>query len=93
MVGSTGGSYNLVALIPALRYTVAFGDHLGLFIYGGMMGSLVFSAVNSNPNVINALDSFFPAVGAGLLFQIGPGWYTRLDAGLESLAINLMLRF
>jgi hypothetical protein len=29
----------------------------------------------------------------GLFFEMGPSWYTRVDLGLDSMTLNLLLRF
>jgi hypothetical protein len=93
VIGSAGDSYTLVSLVPTLRYTLALGEFLSIFGYVGAAGNLPIAAANANVLTLTNLQSIFPAAGAGLLFQIGPGWYTRLDGGLESVALNLTLRF
>ncbi len=93
VIAPAGDTYTQVAAVPTLRYNLTFGEHLSLFAYAGMTRSFVVAAANATAATYNALNSSFPALGAGLLFQIGPGWYTRLDGGIESIALNLLLRF
>ena len=93
VIGSGGDSYTLVSFVPTLRYNLSLGEHLSIFGYAGIAGNFPIAASNANQITLSSLRSFFPALGAGLLFQIGPGWYTRLDGGLESISLNLLLRF
>jgi hypothetical protein len=86
-------SYTVTTLAATLRYNVQFSERFGIFLYGGVLYGFVVTSSQSQTAVTTSLNSVIPAVGGGLLLQIGPGWYTRLDAGFDSIGLGLVLRF
>jgi hypothetical protein len=92
-IGSAADTYTVASVIPTMRYNINFGERFGIFVYGGMSQAFVISGINALQSTLTALTLPIPAFGGGVLFQIGPAWYTRLDAGYESVTLNLLLRF
>ncbi len=92
VVAQTNDTYTLLGALLTLRYNLTLGERFGVFFYGGFGRGLVITASNPVLATYNALNTFIPSIGAGLLFQIGPAWYTRVDVGYEALTINLLLR-
>ncbi len=92
VVAQTNDTYSLVGALLTLRYNLNLGERFGVFFYGGLGRGFVITASNPVLATYNALNAFIPSIGAGLLFQIGPAWYTRVDVGYEALTINLLLR-
>lgn len=86
-------SYTITPIATTGRYTYYFNEDFGIFMYGGMMKNFVMSTQNSNAQRVGNLGGVIPAVGAGALLRVGPQWYTRIDAGLDMFAANLMIRF
>lgn len=86
-------AYTLLSIVGNIRYNLLFSEGFGIFFYGGVIQSFVVSSANAQPNSLAALTSTFPAIGTGLLFEIGPGWFARVDIGFESMGLNLVLRF
>jgi hypothetical protein len=86
-------SYAVVPLIGTLRYNILFGENFGIFFYGGIMQNNVTSVVGGNEDAKAVLSSVFPAAGAGILFRVGPSWDARVDLGIESIGLGLVLRF
>jgi hypothetical protein len=58
-----------------------------------MLYGYVVASAQGQSSVIAALSTLLPAAGAGLLLQVGPGWYTRLDMGFDNIGLSLVLRF
>ena len=90
---NAGDAYTVVPLMATARYTIQFGESFGFFLYGGLVKSIVTSAVASTGPGLDSLNSILPAVGAGFLFGIGPHWDLRMDLGLDTLGAGLVLRF
>ncbi len=88
-----GDSYSLVGIVGNLRYNILFSESFGVFIYSGIMKNSVTSSTQSQSSSLDALNSILPTGGIGLLFQVGPSWYTRVDMGIESVGLNLVLHF
>ncbi len=85
-----GDAYTILNLVANFRYNLFFNQSFGLFFYGGIMQGYVLSASQTNST---SLNSFSVAGGGGLLFQVGPSWYTRIDIGYDNIGLNLVLRF
>lgn len=88
-----GDAYTILGLAGSLRYNLLFSESFGIFIYGGVIQSFVLASAQADSASLQSLASFLPAVGGGFLFQVGPGWYTRVDVGLDTINLNLLLRF
>jgi hypothetical protein len=90
---TTGDAYTVVTGLAELRYNVMFGTGFGLFIYTSFLQSFVLSTVSATAAAVAALNSTQIGAGGGILFQIGPSWYTRVDIGFDQMNLNLVLRF
>ena len=90
---SQGDSYTLVCPTANIRYNVFFSESFGIFFYGGIMRNQITSSNQGTAAGMALLQNILPTFGAGLLFQIGPGWYTRADLGMDSQSLNLLLKF
>ena len=86
-------AYTVVPLIATGRYNIQFSDTYAIFLYGGLVKSFVAGSAQSTGDTVNSLSGVIPAVGAGMLFGIGPHWDLRLDAGLDMIGVGLVLRF
>lgn len=90
-------SYNLMPVTLTMRYNMFFTESVGVFLYGGVVKNVIFSANPAgSPTTatrVSNMSLLMPAAGAGLLFQMGPGWYTRIDAGIDIAGLSLVLRF
>lgn len=88
-----GDAYTLTSGVATLRYNINFSESFGIFFYGGVMMGYVFTSSQGQSSVISSLNSLGPAAGGGVIFQLGPNWYARVDLGLDALGLNLLLRF
>jgi hypothetical protein len=94
IMGNSGDTYTILPTLATLRYNFQIGERLAIFIYGGALFNFLIDRSNPVDTVANTLSfSIFPAAGAGLIFQIGPSWDVRFDAGFDSFGLGLMLRF
>lgn len=91
-------SYTVVPTVATLRYNMQFYENFAIFLYGGLVKNFA-SATSELPSKDTAdfnageLSKFFPAIGAGLLFRVGPNWDARVDVGTDIVGLGLMLRF
>ena len=77
-----------------IKYTLLFGDTLGLFVYGGIENHLVWATgTGADDNIRVSLASQQPCGGLGLLFHLVPSWDVRVDAGIEGFGGGLAVRF
>lgn len=90
---SQGDAYTVFSGVGTARYNILFSEAFGIFFYAGYMQSIVIGASQAVDEGLRTLNSQLPVVGGGFLFQVGPSWYTRVDAGLDSVSINLTLKF
>ena len=88
-----GDAYTNLAYAANLRYNLLFGESFGIFVYLGMAKNNVIASSQGQAAGVNALSSYVPLGGMGFLFQIGPNWYTRVDIGIDTIGLNLLLRF
>jgi hypothetical protein len=93
ILAENNDAYTVVSFIPTLRYNIVLSDNFGIFFYGGAMINRVAAATNATDAGLESLTSILPAGGGGLIFQLGPNWDVRVDAGIDMLSAGLMLRF
>jgi hypothetical protein len=86
-------TYNIAPVIGTARYTYYYNEDFGLFFYGGLMKNFITSSENANEDRVLNLSRSTTIGGVGALLRVGPQWYTRVDAGLDMISANLMIRF
>ena len=91
-IQGTNDAYTLISIPATLRYNLFFSSSFALFIYGGVVQSQIVTS-NQGQTAAIVLNSTLPAGGAGLLFQIGPSWYTRAELGIDTINMGIVLRF
>ena len=95
----TNDAYSVLPITLTARYNVVFGQDITIFGYVGINKNflLTSSQGSADPGSFqtaqNQLGSVLPAVGIGMLFRIGPGWYIRFDGGLDQIGLGLTLRY
>lgn len=88
-----GDAYTILSLPLVIRYNLLFSEKFGVFVYAGFNYNRVISNATGNGEVQAALTNVLPSGGGGLLFQLGPSWYTRVDLGIDTIGLNLLLKF
>jgi hypothetical protein len=91
--GTLGDAYTILSVPGTLRYNLMYSENFGLFFYAGILQPLVISASSASDLGLAALGATQIAGGGGLLFQLGPSWYTRIDLGIDNIGMALVLRF
>ena len=86
-------SYTLVPLVGALRYDLHFSNSLTAFGLFGFQYNWVSGAINSSQTTLSKIQGPQPDLGLGVLFNIGPQWYVRLDLGLDRMAAGLCVKW
>lgn len=86
-------SYSVLPIHATLRYNLLLQEDLSAFLYGGILKNQVLSSVEGTAQAESSLSSFLPALGAGLMFRIGPKWHIRADVGMDLIGGGLVLRF
>lgn len=90
---TAGDSFTLLVPQAFLRYNLYFSETFLVFVQGGVLRHYVTSTNSTDPDSLNKLNSEKYDASAGFMFQVGPGWFTRVDLGLQIAALNLVLRF
>jgi hypothetical protein len=90
---AAGDSYTVLAGVGSFRYNLFFNSGFGIYAYGGALQANVISNSNGVATAIAVLNSLLPSFGGGVLLEIGPGWFARLNIGYEDTSLNLLLRF
>lgn len=88
-----GDSYTVLSAVGSLRYNLFFSRSFAVFFYTGVIRNQVVSSSQGQAIGTAALQNVFLTAGTGFLFQVGPSWYTRVDIGMDSIGLNLVLRF
>ncbi|MFZ9595377.1 MAG: hypothetical protein ACO3A2_04800 [Bdellovibrionia bacterium] len=91
--GTAGDSYTLLSFLGALRYNIFFSESFGIYFYGGVLQANVIAQSSGVSSALVALNSILPAIGGGLLLQVGPGWFARFNGGFDDISLGLTLRF
>lgn len=87
-------SFTLYPIIGTLRYSLIFSEDFSLYFYAGLVYNLITSnTAATDADSIAQLGQVQPAGGMGLLFRVGPSWYTRVDLGIDMIGLGLVLRF
>ncbi len=95
-------AYTLIPVSGVIRYTFHTRGSIDLFAYGGILWNIVNAASTptdlapedpTQAQALGKLQGILPALGAGALIKIGPGWEIRADLGLDMIASGLVLRF
>jgi hypothetical protein len=89
---TAGDAYTIASVLPTGRYTLALGQDLGIFFYGGVMRNFLLPNSVGSDEFKTAIDSLLPAAGAGVLIRLGPGWDLRFDAGYDVVGAGLVLK-
>lgn len=86
-------AYMVLPVVGTIRYTISFGSGFGTYLYGGVLQNFVYYSAGSDLNVVSAFSGLLPAGGIGFLFNVGPNWEFRTDAGIDMVALGLMVKF
>lgn len=90
---TTLDSFTLFPIEGTLRYNTHFNQDWSGYFYLGLMKYIIVDATNYTATGTNNLSAFMPAVGAGLLYRLGPRWYLRANLGLDMIDVGFTLRF
>ncbi len=91
-------SYRVMPIMGAVRYTLWFSETFGLFGYLGFTKNVV-TVLEAPSNSLLTEDALVllgankTAIGAGAMFQVGPSWFARVDAGTDFLGVGVVLAF
>lgn len=92
-------AYRIIMSAGTFRYNLTFSNQIALFGYVGLAYNYATVTAQSTSNGADEynraieLSGLIPAVGAGLIFRVGPNWDARVDAGYDVVSLGLMLRF
>ena len=85
-------AYTAIPLHLTVRYNVVFEKTFGLFFYLGVLRNEVVGG-SASETALSLLRNTQPAGGMGLMFQMGPKWFIRMDLGFDLATAGLSLRF
>jgi hypothetical protein len=90
------GAYDDYQIIPIrgeLLYTLHLSRSFAVLTHVGAQFNWVFAAENALDEGLSALSGIQANAGMGFLYQMGPQWYIRGDAGLDRIAIGLAVKW
>jgi len=83
----------VVPVVGQLRIQKQYGNLWTLYGYGGFLYPFVASQIGATNTYLRQIQVISPALGVGAFLQTGPNWYLRLNLGIESIALGVMLRY
>jgi hypothetical protein len=101
-VNFTGNNdgYDLLPLKAELAYSLNFNPRFAFLVHVGLQYNWIYATDNVNPSAfpaeqqaLNTLAGIQPTLGAGVLYNIGPQWFVRAEAGLDRLTIGLAVKW
>lgn len=92
-LGPQPDAYSVAVLTGTMTYKILLSEFYGFFFYGGLEKNIVVSSAEGDEDIILALSSVLPAVGGGLVFQVGPNWEARAIFGMDMIGGGIVLRF
>ncbi len=92
-IDGTNVSMTVVPLMGTLRYNHKYNELITGYLYGGLTYPLIPSQLGASNTLLRQIQVFSPAIGAGVFFQTGPNWYLRLNLGIDSITMGVMLRY
>jgi hypothetical protein len=63
------------------------------FALGNTPPSNLSASSSTFQQTVSDLSRFWPAIGVGGTYHLGPGWYLRLDIGTDMVAVGIALHF
>ncbi len=86
-------NYDVIPIRSELLYTLQFNTTFAFIAEIGAQFNWVISAENATELGLSTMQGIQPNAGIGLLYNIGPQWYLRADAGLDRFAIGLAVKW
>ena len=86
-------NYDVIPIRSELLYTLQFNRTFAFIAEIGAQFNWVVSADNASELGLSTLQGIQPNAGIGLLYNIGPQWYLRADAGIDRFAIGLAVKW
>lgn len=83
----------VVPVTGSLRIQKKYGNLWTGYAYGGFIYPYIASEIGATNALLRKIQVLSPALGVGAFLQTGPNWYLRLNLGLESMTLGVMLRF
>ncbi len=86
-------NYDVIPIRSELLYTLQFNPTFAFIAHVGAQFNWVITAENASELGLSTLQGIQPNAGIGMLYNIGPQWYLRADAGLDRFAIGLAVKW
>ncbi len=86
-------NYEIMPIRGEFVYSLHVSPRFAFLTHVGAQFNLVFSAENAVDEGLSDLSGIQANAGVGMLYQIGPQWYVRGDAGLDRIAIGLAVKW
>jgi hypothetical protein len=95
IVNFTGGfdDYQIMPIRGEFLYSLHVSPSFAFLTHIGAQFNWIFAAENAVDEGLGALSGIQANAGVGMLYQIGPQWYLRGDAGLDRIAIGLAVKW
>lgn len=83
----------VIPFVGSLRIQKQYGNMWTLYGYGGFIYPFIASQIGATNTYLRQIQVLAPALGVGAFLQTGPNWYLRLNLGIESINLGVMLRY
>ncbi|MBC7384918.1 MAG: hypothetical protein H7301_02000 [Cryobacterium sp.] len=90
---TTTVSMTVIPVVGTLRYQSRLTDLWTGYLYGGVVYPFIANSIGAPVKLLQKVQVISPAVGVGAFLQTGPNWYLRLNFGLDSMTVGVMLRY
>jgi|GEM_PF-2085746 len=92
-LSGTFDNYDVIPIRAELLYTLQLSETFAALGHVGAQFNWVVAADNASEAGLASISGIQPNLGAGILYNIGPQWYLRCDAGLDRIAIGLAVKW
>lgn len=92
-VDDSNVTMTVVPFVATLRLQKRYGELWTGYAYGGFMYPFISSQIGATNTLLRKIQVISPALGVGAFLKTGPNWYLRLNLGLDSMTVGVMLRF
>ncbi len=86
-------SYSVMPIRGEFLYSLHVSPTFAVLTHVGAQFNWVFSAENALDEGLRELSGIQANAGVGFLYQIGPQWYVRADAGLDRFVVGLAVKW
>ena len=86
-------NYDVMPIRAEILYTLQFNPDFAFLTHIGGQFNWVMSSDKATEEGVSQVSGFQANLGIGLLYNIGPQWYLRIDGGLDRIGLGLAVKW